>query len=162
LRDKRVAVERGRASGELLKRDVPGVELLEVESTAEALRAVSVGKASAYVGGLVASTWAMRKNTLTNLEVRAEAATLDSSIGFAAGKALPVLAGIFRKGVESFTDAEHAGVRQRWLFDAAPARAAARVTLSADNRGWLGRHGPVKYGLPRAEWPPFDLFDKSG
>src|SRR5262245_37307943 len=50
VRTKRVAVEKGRASAELLRNKYPGVTLVEVDSTALALRAVSTGTASAYVG----------------------------------------------------------------------------------------------------------------
>jgi signal transduction histidine kinase/CheY-like chemotaxis protein/HPt (histidine-containing phosphotransfer) domain-containing protein len=162
LRGKRVAVEKGRASAELLRRDYPGATLVEVDSTALALRAVSTGAASAYVGGLGSVIWIRRRDTLSNLEVRSEAPSFDSEIRFAIRKDLPVLAAVVSKGVESLTADDRDRIRQRWISVSASLQSSPTLTLSRDSREWLIRHGAVRYALPAAEWPPFDLLPASG
>jgi signal transduction histidine kinase/ActR/RegA family two-component response regulator/HPt (histidine-containing phosphotransfer) domain-containing protein len=162
LSNKRVAVERGRANAELLKKTFPGITLVEADSTAAALRAVSVGAASAYVGGLGSVVWIRRRDALANLEVRSEAPEFDSEIRFAVRKNLPVLAAIVNKGVEGLTANDREQVRQRWISAAASLQSAPKLVIAAESREWLKRHGPVRYGVPEAAWPPFDLFGASG
>jgi signal transduction histidine kinase/FixJ family two-component response regulator len=162
LGTKRVAVERGRAGAELLRKEFPGISLVEVESTAAALRAVSAGTASAYVGALGSVIWIRRRDELSNLEVRSEAPSFDSDIRFAVRKDLPVLAAVVRKGVEGLTAQDRDRVRERWISAAAVAPSAHRLTLATESRQWLERHGPIRYGVPAAEWPPFDMLPASG
>jgi signal transduction histidine kinase/CheY-like chemotaxis protein/HPt (histidine-containing phosphotransfer) domain-containing protein len=162
LRTQRVAVERGRANVELLRRIFPGITLVEVDSTAAALHAVSSGTANAYVGGLGSVVWIKRRDALANLEVRSEAPEFDSDIRFAVRKDLSVLAAIVNKGVEGLTASDRDRVRQRWITAAASIQSAPKLVIAAESREWLNRHGPVRYGLPAAAWPPFDLFAVSG
>jgi len=162
LRGKRVAVERGRANAELLRRNFPGITLVEADSTAAALHAVSSGTASAYVGGLGSVVWIRRRDALDNLEVRSEAPEFDSDIRFAVRKDLPVLAAIVSKGVQGLTGDDRESIRRRWISAAASIQSAPKLVISAESREWLKRHGPVRYGLPAVEWPPFDLLPKTG
>jgi signal transduction histidine kinase/CheY-like chemotaxis protein/HPt (histidine-containing phosphotransfer) domain-containing protein len=162
LRGKRVAVERGRANAERLRREYPSIALVEVDSTALALRAVSTGTASAYVGGLGSVIWIRRRDALSNLEVRLEAPAFDSEIRFAVRKGLPVLAALVSKGVEGLTADDRDRIRQRWISASASLQSSPTLALSRDSREWLVRHGPVRYALPAAEWPPFDLLPASG
>lgn len=64
-----VAVERGFVSHELLRQRFPKARLLEVASTADALRAVSQGQADVYRGALLPAHFIIERELLTNLAV---------------------------------------------------------------------------------------------
>jgi len=115
LADKAVAIERGFASEENLPRVVPGVRLLRVDNTVEALSAVSLGEADAYVGGLVSSDYLMDTGYMTNLEVRAAAGLPSAELRFAIRKDLPELARLFDRSLADLTEPERDAVRAKWV-----------------------------------------------
>src|SRR5882672_7018434 len=115
LADKAVAIERGFASEENLPRLIPGVRLLRVDNTVEALSAVSLGEADAYVGGLVSSDYLMDTGYMTNLEVRAAAGLPSAELRFAIRKDLPELARLFDHGFADITEAERDAIRKKWV-----------------------------------------------
>jgi signal transduction histidine kinase len=115
LADKTVAVEKGFTGEENLPRRFPGIRLLRFEATAEALSAVSTGKADAYVGGLISSAYLIDKGYLTNLEIRAPAGFPTSEIRFAVRKDLPELARLFDHALADISEEEHTAIRDKWL-----------------------------------------------
>ena len=83
LAGKRVAIERGYVLQQALRDKVAGVQLLEVRDTESALRAVSSGRAEAYVGDMIVASYLIRELNLTNLELRGETGLSTSEFRFA-------------------------------------------------------------------------------
>ncbi|MFI4986715.1 MAG: ATP-binding protein [Alphaproteobacteria bacterium] len=115
LAGKKVAIERGFASQEFLQSSVSRLSFLEVGSTREALKAVALGNANAYVGSLISATYLIDKDYLTDLEVRAAAGYPTSALRFAVRADLPELARLLDLGLASITDEEHATIRKKWI-----------------------------------------------
>ncbi|HZF19908.1 MAG TPA: transporter substrate-binding domain-containing protein [Burkholderiales bacterium] len=115
LNGKKLAIEKSFASQELLRKALPDVSFVEVPTTVEALKAVSLGKANAYVGSLISSTFVIDRDYLTNLEVRAAAGLPISDLRFAVRKDLPELARLFDHALGDITPEEHAVIRTRWV-----------------------------------------------
>jgi len=67
----RVAVERGYVTQEYLRRDHPQLRLHPVDTTAQALRALTLGKVDAYTGNLTLGSYLIDKLSLGNLKVAA-------------------------------------------------------------------------------------------
>ena len=67
LASKKVAVEKGYFIQEILTTHYPNIELILVNTTADALRYVMEGKADAYVGDMSAIDYAMKENDLEGL-----------------------------------------------------------------------------------------------
>ena len=163
LATKKVVMERGRASAELLRRAFPGIDVVEVGSTAEALRMVSVGQADAYVGGLLTTSWVMDKEMLTNLEIKTEGGPVDTSISFGIRRNLPELAGIITKGMNSLTDEERERIHRRWL---PPPRNDVRssnikVELTHAEQAWLRARPAIRLGV-LAKRPPLEVAEDEG
>ncbi len=114
LAGKKLAIERGFASKEFLK-GVPGITYDEVPGTAQALSAVALGKANAYVGSMISATYLIDRDYLSDLEVRAAAGTPTAELRFAVRKDLPELARLLDLGIASITDEEHAAIRKKWI-----------------------------------------------
>jgi PAS domain S-box-containing protein len=109
-----VAIEKDFAAREYLK-DLPGVSFLDYVGTKEALEAVSLGKANAYVGSLISSTYIIDREAMSNLEVRSASGLPISDIRFAVNTNEPELARILDHGIASITEAEHDALRKRWI-----------------------------------------------
>ncbi|PTQ67438.1 response regulator [Pseudomonas sp. GV071] len=112
---KRVAIERGFVTEDLLRAAVPQAQLVEVGSAEEALRAVSSGGADAYVGNMIVASYLVRKLSLANIELRGESGLLRSELHFAARRDWPQLVEVLNKGLASLDREEREQILDRWL-----------------------------------------------
>lgn len=71
LSGKKILIERGYVIATLIKENVPSVELITVNTTAQALESLAGGIGDAYVGNLTTSTFLAAKLNLANLKVAA-------------------------------------------------------------------------------------------
>ncbi|WP_238474397.1 ATP-binding protein [Pseudomonas cavernae] len=116
LARKRVAIERGYALQELLKSRVPQVRLVETADTEAALRAVSGGRAEAYVGDMIVASYLMRKLNLANLQLLGESGLAGSEIRFGVRRDWPLLADLFDQALSDLSEAERQAIDGRWLL----------------------------------------------
>lgn len=110
-----VAVERGYVVESRLKESVPGVRLMRVDSTADALQALSSGRVDAYVGDMIVATYLIRELNLTNIEVRAESGLSSSELSFAVRRSAPELQRLLDAGLLTVTDQDTATIKNHWL-----------------------------------------------
>src|SRR5262249_52557695 len=110
-----VVLEKGYAINDVLKTKVPGAKIVNVEDTEAALRAVASGRADAYVGDLIVSTFLINRLNLANLDLRGEAGFSTSQLHFAVRKDWPELAGLLDRAIDTITDADRQQIRDRWL-----------------------------------------------
>ncbi|GAD63329.1 hypothetical protein PA6_021_00250 [Aquipseudomonas alcaligenes NBRC 14159] len=115
LAGKRVAIERGYVLQQALRDKVAGVQLLEVRDTESALRAVSSGRAEAYVGDMIVASYLIRELNLTNLELRGETGLSTSEFRFATRIDQTQLVALLDKALASLDEAEQAAIKERWL-----------------------------------------------
>ena len=110
----RVAVVGDYVTHERLSSELPELELLVVESSADGLEAVSVGRADAFVGNLAVISNIIERRNLTNLKVAAPLTGGQDSLHFAVRSDWPELVPILEKALRSITPEEHTALRQRW------------------------------------------------
>jgi PAS domain S-box-containing protein len=115
LSGKTVAIERGYALAELLPGVVPGINLLPVDDTEAALRAVSGGRADAYVGDLIVSSFLIERLNLANLTPHADAGLPTSALHFAVRKDWPQLAALLDRAIDTIGESDRRRIRDRWL-----------------------------------------------
>ena len=115
LAGRQVAVERGYVLQQALREAVPEVRLLEVDDTTAALRAVSSGRADAYVGDMIVASYLIRELNLTNLELRGETGLSSSEFRFAARRDQAQLVALLDKALASLSEQEQEAIKERWL-----------------------------------------------
>jgi two-component system sensor histidine kinase EvgS len=156
-----VAVENGYLAQEELRRH-PGIRLLAVRTTGEALQAVATGKADAYIGDLVVSTYLIDRNLMTNLEVRGPVDFAPGDLRFAVRKQLPELLGILDAGLATLTEEDQRAIRRRWVPASAAVQDGTRsIRLTDAERAWIAAHPLIRVGVDPA-WEPLDFIDKDG
>ena len=131
LAGKTIAIEKGFAAREYLK-DLRGISFLDYVGTKDALEAVSVGKANAYVGSLISSTYIIDREAISNLEVRSATGLPISDIRFAVNINEPELARVLDHGIASISEQGHDVIRKRWIGVAGLGvdwRATARIAV---------------------------------
>jgi PAS domain S-box-containing protein len=115
LQHKRVAVENAYVMQKKLQEGFPEISLLVVETTLEALQALSVGKVDAYVGDLEVATYLLQTNGLSNLKVAAPTHFDNHNQAMAIRKDWAPLAAIIDKALDDMTPGERQTLKNPWL-----------------------------------------------
>lgn len=110
-----VAIERGYMLQQALRDKVADVQWLEVADSEAALRAVSSGRADAYVGDMIVGSYLIDELNLTNLELRGETGLSTSEFHFAVRKDWPQLVGLLDQALDQVSHAEREAIKARWL-----------------------------------------------
>jgi|GEM_PF-256963 len=111
LSGKTVAVERGYIMEGRLRRDHPEINLMLVNSTHEAIKAVSLGNADAYIGNLAAGSYHIERHGFSNVKVAAPTEYADDRQGVGVRRDWPELAGMIGKVIDQMPDEQHAALR---------------------------------------------------
>lgn len=124
LKGKRVAVELGYTLYDELARDHPEVQRHVVTSTLDALKAVSIGQADAYIGSQFVASYLIDNNYIPNLKTVAFYSEKPQQVHMAANKKAPLLASIMDKALASITAQEKSEIRARFFRERAMAVSA--------------------------------------
>ncbi len=111
---KKVAVEKSFYTNELIKSYNKNIQLLEVNTTAEALKLVSNGKAFAYIGALPNIGFFLQKLKLTNLKISGDA-PFKTKLSFGAQKDQKQLIHILQKALNDIKPNEHKKIYNQWI-----------------------------------------------
>ena len=106
LHGRTVAVERGYIMNQRLQQDYPDINLLLVDTSREALEAVSLGRADAYVGNLAAGTFHIDRHGYSNVKVAAPTEYGDDTQAVGVRRDWPELAGILDRVIAGIPEEE--------------------------------------------------------
>ncbi len=115
IEGEKIALVRGFASHEQIAKEFPSIETFWYAKPLYALRAVSTGRADAYIGFQGPSSYLIIKHAMTNLNV---AATFDDSLEgqrFAVRKDWPELAGILDKALDAIPAGDRFKIMSKWI-----------------------------------------------
>jgi ABC-type amino acid transport substrate-binding protein len=122
----------------------------------EALLALSNGDVQAVIGNLAASSYAIRKLALDNLQVAFPLPGGSQALAFAVRNDWPEMVSILNKTLAAIAPQKAMAIRRKWAGLAAPAEGWSQLKLTAEERGWLDRH-PVLRVSNEKDWPPMDF-----
>ena len=92
-----IAVDKGSAVIEFVKRDFPSGKLVELSSPLAALQMVARGQADSYVGEIITAAYLIETRYLSSLRIRSAAGFATGELGFAVSSAQPELAQLAEK-----------------------------------------------------------------
>ncbi len=115
LRGSTVAVEKNFIMQGRLQRDHPEIALLPVRTSREALNAVSLGKADAYISNLAVGVYLIQKHGFLNVKVAAPTAYKFDRQAMGVRNDWPELASMIDKLLAKMTEAEHSNFRRNAL-----------------------------------------------
>jgi polar amino acid transport system substrate-binding protein len=161
LAGKKVAVEKDYWLHERLSLDYPSLQLLIVENTRQALEAVNLGQADAYIGMQSVADQLIREHHLERLKLLSPAEKLSrAELRIGIRKDWPILTKLIDKVLASTPPGEHRALKQHWL-SGEHEKLEASVSLSKEERAWLLQHPRIDIGVMNA-WPPMDFVDAQG
>ena len=115
LQGKSVAAVKGYSITDILARDYPKLKLVLMDNTLEALHAVAVGQADAFVDTLAVGIYYIRKQNLANLKVAAPARVPPLEMRFGFRNDWWPLVPIVEKALDTITPEEHTNIQQHWV-----------------------------------------------
>ncbi len=114
LAGSRVVVEESTAAKALLQRDYPGISLLLVKTTADALESLSDGKADAYIGNLITGRFIAQQRGLTNIRMAAPT-PYRYDLAFGVRKDWPELRDMLQRAIDGLSEQQKQAFSARWL-----------------------------------------------
>jgi len=114
LKGRKIAQEKGFATTEKIRRDFPNIEIIDVNSSVEALKLVSSGVADAYVGDIPTTAYHIATGNMPQIIVAGETPYV-SDTGMAISLDQPILASVMRKAMSSISEVERNAIASRWL-----------------------------------------------
>ena len=114
LNGKTVAVVRGEAVEEWLRENWPGLRLLPVADTPAALKAITDGRAYAFIGNLVTTSYYIGQSGLSQIRVAGETPFV-YRIAMGVRSDWPTLAGILQKGIDAIPTSERDAIYRDWI-----------------------------------------------
>jgi serine phosphatase RsbU (regulator of sigma subunit)/ABC-type amino acid transport substrate-binding protein len=115
LEGKPVAAVKGYSITDILARDYPDLKLVIMDNTLQALHAVAVGQADAFVDTLAVGIYYIRKQNLANLKVAAPARVPPLEMRFGFRKDWWPIVPIVEKALDTITPEEHTAIQQHWV-----------------------------------------------
>ncbi len=157
-----IALVRNYFSSNLVHQQHPDLIPVVVESVFEALRAVSVGEADAFVGVLGVTNHLAIKHGLSNIEMRGPYGEESIQQRLGVRKDWAILAGILQKGIDAVHETERAKLYEKWIPIAKTMqKIPPKVTLTSREVKWLKEHPVVNLGVDPS-WEPIEFLSEKG
>lgn len=109
-----VAITRGYAVEEYLRKQYPAVKIETVENDLEALQWVSFDRADAAVVNLAIASYLINKHGFTNLLIAGDSGR-KNPLSIATRSDEPILQGIMEKGINSISEKDRNSIYKKWI-----------------------------------------------
>lgn len=115
LYGKTISLPKNYYTGEVISRDHPKIHIEYKDDLEQAIKAVSLGEAEAFVGNLVVVSYYIEHMGYSNLKVAAPTDYEKAHIGLAARKDWPELISICQKVFDKISFEEKNAILQKWM-----------------------------------------------
>ncbi|GAB7078423.1 transporter substrate-binding domain-containing protein [Megalodesulfovibrio paquesii] len=159
LKGKKVAVEEGYFMAEVLTREHPDIVQQVVPSSLEAIKAVAIGKADAYLGPHAVAAYLIDRYMIRGVKLAGYLDQTPLQLAFGVRKELPLLRDILQKGLESIPDQEIRHIQD--LYTGKEGDYQEEFRLTEMERSWLAEHPQIRLGVDPA-WLPFEALGATG
>ncbi len=114
LKGKIVSVVRGEVVEDWLRENWPGLQLLPVADTQAALKTITDGRAYAFIGNLVTTSYSIGQSGLAQIRVAGETPFV-YRLAMGVRSDWPILAGILQKGIDAIPATERDAIYRDWI-----------------------------------------------
>lgn len=153
-----IAVPKGYAYLDKLESDYPGINILLVNTTLEAIDAVVTGQADAIIESTALISHFLNENNIHGLEPTFAVDFGINEVHMAARAGMPVLADIIEKALQSVTPEEAKQLTERWLSISFPSASDSSTTLfNIKEQRYLQQKKRIRTCID-PNWLPFEGF----
>ena len=156
LYGKRIGVVIASVPANTYKEDFPELDLVEFDSTLQALKALSAGAIDVHADILPVSRYMIRNNLLPGIEVVGdhfipETENIDY-IRLAARNDWPLLVSILQKGMDAISEEELTQLAQKWQTEQ-NTNEVEDIGLTPEERAWLSQNNTITLTIERSDSP---------
>ena len=154
----KIALVRGFASHEQIAKEYSSIETFWYAKPLYALRAVSTGRADAYIGFQGSASYLISKHAMVNLKI---VAIYDDSLEgqrFAVRQDWPELVGILDKALDSISEGDRFQMMSKWITLGLDPEQQKKMVLTKKEKEWVAGKVNIRLGVDPA-WPPFEFYD---
>jgi len=160
LDGKTIAIPRGYAQYEIVKKEFPRIKILTVETFSDAIDAVLEKRADILFDTYAVVSYVIQKEGLTDIvPFKSYRGNSVMKLHMTLTKSKPLLVSIVDKALSMITDREKQEIYDRWLGSNAEVTKKT-IQLTAKEKKWLRKH-PVVRVSNEDDWSPFD-FSRNG
>jgi PAS domain S-box-containing protein len=170
LENVKVSVEQDYVIHKKLLAEYPKIKLVIKKTSEEAIKAIALGEAEAYIGNLTMTSYIIQKNNLTNLKVTAPTPFEDHNQAMAIRDDWPELAGIINKTFGTFTQEVHKEILDKWSSTSVEIKNKKTISteknlqsqntainLTREERAWIKDHPILK--ITTEDMPPYTYIE---
>jgi len=163
MQNKKVVVEKDYYLHSHLRDEYPGIKLMVVNTTLQALDAVSREKAYAYIGNCAVSSWLIEEQQLQNLKIAENSTFAPTLLRFGVRSDWPELVSIFNKTLDTITQEEHLAIRKKWLGvnNQKERGSFESIRITSTEHVWLDSLKHLRLGVDDA-WAPLEYLNNKG
>ena len=155
-----VAVSKGYAEIDLLKKKYPKVKQLVVKSPLDELLAVATGRADTSIGSLSVVSYLMEHNNIPDVKIAGVSDLKIEDLSVGVRKDWPELIPILNKALDTISVSERKKIYNKWLGER-DVTTQCTLNLTAKEQKWLDLHPVVSFaGDPH--WLPQEAFTDNG
>ena len=155
----RIVVASGSLGGEAVKAWLPNGRFIEVEDAPDALDAVALGRADAYVGIHDVNAGMLGALALGSLKSIPLPAAV--SLCFAARSDEQAVVSLIEQGLKHLSPAQRREIQLQPQPTLTPRESRAPFSLTPAEQAWIREHPVVRVGVQRLD-PPYDFLDDNG
>jgi len=158
LYGKTFAIPKGFYYEEKLKKH-PNIKLLQTKDTLETIRAVSIGKADAFIDINAVVNYYTKKHSISNITDGGTVGWDTNSLPLHMGirKDWPELVSILNKALHALSDEEIDTIENKWLFNSV-SKKTKKIALTFKEKKWI-LENKIKVGVE--QWAPV-VFSNTG
>ncbi len=164
LKGRTVALVEGYSTVEEMKSGHPAIPIITRLSIREALLTLITGTASAYIGDINSTGYAINEYSLSGIEATVPAPFDSLDVHMGIRKDWPELHEIISVVLDDLSAADHNRIKSNWIpFSlAAKIQADAKtIELTDEEKDWLEEHPDIRFtGAPM--WLPYESFTGEG
>ena len=161
LDNKIVAIPRGYAHGETIKKEFPNIKILTVDTFSDAIDAVLEKKADILFDTYASLSYVIKKESInTIIPFKSYRGHNVMKLHMTTNKNNPLLKSIIDKAFDIITNDEKKEIHAKWLGKNIQ-KAPNTISLSYEEKEWIVKNPTITLGAD-AFWPPFDFADEEG
>ncbi|MGL1932312.1 MAG: transporter substrate-binding domain-containing protein [Desulfotalea sp.] len=157
---KTVVVEKGYTLAETIPLKFPKIIIKEVDTTLQALQAVSSKEVDAYIGNQLVSLYLKKKYLIPNIVQKGFYDDAPGRLRFGIRRDVPILKSILDKGIAAISEEErHKILKTHTGMNISEPENV--VKLTKEEQKWLDSHRDLRLGVNPA-YSPIEAFDDGG
>jgi len=163
LLGKKVGIQTDDGSIGIVKRNILGIQLVELDTNDQLVQALATNKVDAIIGNPLLYYHYAKENQITNIRLidfipLTKEQQIETSLHIGIRKDWPILHSILQKAMANVSDQELKAIQNKWIPQASVATDEKKIKFTQEEKSWLANN-QIWTVANELDWPPFDFVE---